>query len=343
MRIGFLLPANHALDGVSNGVRSQAIGQAQGLRRLGHEVVFLEPWNITDVATLDCVHFFQGGGAHYLIESKRPFPLKMLTFAPQIDTREPIWKYRLAAEAGRLLPRFFTIPRIFQDQCRGSDAVMARSADDHERIVRGLGIDPRKVEIVLNGIDPPPADADPALARGKFNLPGQYALHVGQYCTPNKNAVRLCEAVGPTGIPLVLAGPTQPGRILDRLRELSKRFSSIILLEFLERPVLQSLYAGCRVLCLPSMHEGTGLVALEAAVYGAEIVITDRGGPPDYFLHWGHYCDPLSVESIRAAFLEAWKQPPRTGLRDHILNNLTWDHSATALLRAIEKHRPDRP
>lgn len=339
MRIGFLLPATHALDGVSNGVRSQAIGQAEGLRRLGHEVILLEPWNLTDAATLDCVHFYQGGCAHFQIEHKRPHPVKMLTFAPQIDSNEPVWKYRLATEAGRMIPRFFNVPRLFQDQCRASDAVMARSVYDRERIVRGLGIDPAKVEIVLNGIDPPP-EADPALARQKFNLPSEYALHVSRYTSENKNAVALCEAAGPTGLPLYLAGPQQPGAVLDRLKALTARFKNIVMLGFMDRPVLQSLYAGCKVFCLPSHHEGTGLVALEAAVYGAEIVITDRGGPPDYFLKWGHYCDPTDVGSIREAFIRAWNTPRRSNLRDHILNNLTWDHSAASLSRALEKHRP---
>lgn len=340
MRIGFLLPATHALDGVSNGVRSAAIGQAEALRRLGHDSVYLDPWNLTDPASLDCVHFFQGGCGHYQIEHKRPHPVKMLTFAPQIDTNERIWKYRLAAEAGRLLPKFFTIPRLFKDQCQGCDAVMARSLYDRDRIVRGLGINPSKVEIVLNGIDPPPMDADPALARTKFNLPAEYALHVSRYATANKNAVALCEAVAPTGLPLYLAGPPNPGPILDRLYQLAAQHKNIAILGFMDRPALQSLYAGCKVFCLPSHHEGTGLVALEAAVYGAEIVITSKGGPPDYFLNWAHYCDPASIESIRAAFKNAWQQPRRTELRDHVLKNLTWDCSARSLAAAIEKHRP---
>lgn len=340
MRIGLLLPATHALDGVSNGVRSAAVGQAEALRRLGHDAILLEPWNLTDPASLDCVHFYQGGCGHFQIEGKRPHPVKMLTFAPQIDSNEPIWKYRIAAEVGRFIPRFFTVPRLLKDQCLGCDVVMARSRHDRERIVRGLGVDPAKVEIVLNGVDPPPADADPALARGTFNLPAEYALHVSRFANANKNVVALCKAVAPTGLPLYIAGPSNPGTILDDLHRLADRHSNIRILGFMDRPTLQSLYAGCKVFCLPSLHEGTGIVALEAAVYGAEIVITRHGGPPDYFLRWGHYCDPFSVESIRAAFTSAWRQPRRTDLRDHVLKNLTWDCSARALAAAIEKHRP---
>jgi len=339
MKVGFLLPATHALDGVSNGVRSQAIGQTEALRRLGHEVIPLDPWNLTSIADLDVVHFFQGGCAHYLIEHKHPHPIRMLTFAPQIDSNEPMWRYRIAASMGRIIPKVFTIPRLFQDQARACNAVMARSTHDRERLVHGLGIHPSKVEIVLNGIDPPP-EADPRVAREKFDLPAEYALHVSRWATHNKNVVKLCEAVGPTGLPLYLAGPSSPGPILDRIRALAKQYPNIRPLDFLERPVLQSLYAGCKVFCLPSIHEGTGLVALEAAVYGAEIVITKHGGPPDYFLKWGHYCDPHDESSIRDAFLKAWQQPRRSELRDHVLKNLTWDCSARSLAAAWEKHRP---
>lgn len=340
MNIGILLPATHALDGVSNGVRSAALGQAQGLQRLGHRIVYLEPWNLTPARELDCVHFYQGGFGHFQIEHKRPHPVRMLSFAPQIDSNEPIARYRLAARLGRMIPRLYSVPRVFQDQCRGSDLVIARSKYDFERIVKGLEIDPAKVAIVLNGIDPPPADATPVAARNAFNLPADYALHVSRYASYNKNAVALCEAVAPTGLPLYLAGPTEPGPTLDRLKAIASRHSNIVLLDFLPRDLLQSLYAGCKVFCLPSRHEGTGLVALEAAVYGAEVVITNKGGPPDYFLHWGHYCDPDRVESIREAFLRAWNTPRRTDLRDHVLTNLTWDCSARALADAIDAHRP---
>jgi len=338
MNVGILLPATHALDGISNGVRSAAIGQAEALERLGHRVVRLEPWNLTSAASLDWVHFYQGGFGHYQIEAKRPHPVKHLSFAPQIDSNEPMWRYRIATVAGRLLPRFYTIPRVFRDQSMGSDVVVVRSSHERERVTRGMGVPDSKVEMVLNGIDPPPTDADPALARNKFSLPAEYALHVSRYASHNKNAVALCEAVGPTGLPLYLAGPTSPGPILDRIKALAAQYPTIVMMEFLDRPVLQSLYAGCKVFCLPSHHEGTGLVALEAAVYGAEIVITRRGGPPDYFLKWGHYCEPTDVGSIRAAFLSAWQQPRRFDLRDHVLKNLTWDASARSLVAAWERH-----
>ena len=55
---------------------------------------------------------------------------------------------------------------------------------------------------------------------------------------------------------------------MDRLQRLAKRYPTVKILGFLDRDVLDSLYAACKVFCLPSRHEGTGLVALEAASHG---------------------------------------------------------------------------
>jgi glycosyltransferase involved in cell wall biosynthesis len=104
--------------------------------------------------------------------------------------------------------------------------------------------------------------------------------------------------------------------------------------------MLQNLYAACTVFCLPSVHEGTGLVALEAASLGARIVITRNGGPPDYFADMAEYVDPFSVESIRAGVERAWNAAPSDKLRSHVLTNLTWDASARSLISAYRKHMP---
>jgi len=98
--------------------------------------------------------------------------------------------------------------------------------------------------------------------------------------------------------------------------------------------MLQSLYAGCRVFCLPSLHEGTGLVALEAAAHGAGVVITRNGGPPDYFKDLAYYVDPVGVGDIRDTILQAWEKPQGAELRAHVLSSLTWDQSARSLAAA---------
>ncbi|MEM8678115.1 MAG: glycosyltransferase, partial [Planctomycetota bacterium] len=90
--------------------------------------------------------------------------------------------------------------------------------------------------------------------------------------------------------------------------------------------------------CLPSHFEGTGLVAVEAAAFGAAVVITKNGGPPDYFLNHAEYVSRGDADEIAAATQKAWDRYGETELRERVLNTLTWAKSAEALAAAYEKH-----
>lgn len=356
MRIGFLLPANYSVGNPGNGVRAQARFQAQALRRLGHEVIELTPWHDHSQG-LDVLHFFQGGFAHYGIEPARNAGYKALVFAPIIDSNEPNIRYRLAAQLSSISAKVFTIPGVLQAQCRSSDMVVCRSQHERARIVAGLGIDAEKVRVVLNGVERPAAravdsnaDADPdanqhahpdtnasTAARLLETLPASgFILHVSAYTQARKNVLRLVEAVGPLGIPLVIAGAARPGPVMERLKRLAGDYPTVRLLSFVDEALLHALYRACKVFCLPSLHEGTGLVALEAAAHGAQVVITRNGGPPDYFGSLAHYVDPLDVQDLRRAVESAWNAPSSKALRRHVTTELTWDRSAAALTVVYE-------
>jgi glycosyltransferase involved in cell wall biosynthesis len=131
----------------------------------------------------------------------------------------------------------------------------------------------------------------------------------------------------------VLAGGPDPGPTLEELRRLEQA-GGVRLLTFLDRATLESLYAACEVFALPSIHEGTGLVALEAAACGAKVVITKNGGPPDYFQTYAEYVDPRKETDIARALRAAWEKPRTDELRRHVLENLSWKKSAEQLVAA---------
>lgn len=315
----------------------QAWRQAEALRRLGHEVLELTPWEAAPLDRLDVIHFFLGGPLIHRIEDLRFLFKASLAFAPMIDSMESNWRYRIAAWIGSRHPRLMTVPGLFRANALGSEVVIVRSTHERDRIVRGLGVDPAKVEIVLNGIDPPPP-VDPTLARSRLDLPDRFLFHVSSYTQERKNVARLAEAVGPLGLPLIVAGAAVEGAELERLRALARRHPSIRLLGHLDQETLLSAYAACEVFCLPSLNEGTGLVGLEAAALGAKIVVTRNGGPPDYYGPLAEYVDPLDVGGIRAAVERAWSAPKDDRLRTRVLTELTWDTSAARLVEAYRAH-----
>jgi glycosyltransferase involved in cell wall biosynthesis len=259
-------------------------------------------------------------------------------FAPIIESNQSNLAYRSAARVGQVHRKIFTIQGEYAKHGHASNLVVVRSRHEHDRVVQGLGISAAKVEIVLNGVSPPePVDTE--AIRQQFQLPDQFVLHISQITLARKNVAAMIEAIGPTGLPLIIAGSYGVKAEFDRLMQIANRYKNIRYIGPVKSPVRNALYAACRVFCLPSLHEGTGLVSLEAASYGARVVATRLGGPLDYLLDLVDYCSDPSPAAIRTAVLKAWERPDAEALRQHVTENLTWQNSAYQLLRAYDKHR----
>jgi len=104
-----------------------------------------------------------------------------------------------------------------------------------------------------------------------------------------------------------------------------------------ESELLRSAYAASKVFALPSWLETPGLAALEAAVAGANIVITSKGCTKEYFDKYAWYVDPANVESIKTALIKAYHSNRKPELRERILLKYTWNRVATETLKAYTK------
>ena len=330
MRIAYLLPAEYAIGNPGNGVAAQARAQAAALARMGHDVVYLNPWDLQMEEEIDVLHFFMGGFALYGIQWGRRLPPNgVLVMSPILDTNKAHWLYHLAACVGSVSSRIASIPSVLSSQARASDVVICRSEVERQNVIGKLGVDSECTAVVLNGVDFPELDLQfMQEVKARYELPARFVLHVSGYTDPRKNVLRLVTATEQLGLPLVLAGHSMPGPIAAEL----------------DRRTRDALYGLCHAFCLPSHHEGTGLAALEAGAAGAHVIITRLGGTRDYFGDQALYVSPSDVDSIRSALTRAWETPRRNGLQLHIRNNLSWDASARALDRAyqIARNRKSR-
>lgn len=145
---------------------------------------------------------------------------------------------------------------------------------------------------------------------------------------PRKNQLRLMEAMRATNLSLFIHGQPSPNAHSYYEACAAAADGQRQIRPWLAGEALSRVYSAAKVHVLPSFFETTGLVSLEAAAMGCNVVITDKGDTREYFGEDAWYCDPTDISSIRAAVLAAWEAPRQTALRDRIRQRFTWDQAA---------------
>ena len=119
-----------------------------------------------------------------------------------------------------------------------------------------------------------------------------HVLYAGRF-EPHKNQLGLIEAMRGSNIPVVLVGPPHPDHAAYYAQCKIRATNNITILPGVPHEELAPLYCKARVHVLPSWLETTGLVSLEAALCGCNIV-TRSGLYPEYFRDMAWYCDPAN-------------------------------------------------
>ena len=158
------------------------------------------------------------------------------------------------------------VPRAVRRAAR----VLAVSERTKSDLVELYGVDPEKVTVTPNGVDPafhptpapPGPDAEPSDMEGQ----GSYALTVGAV-EKRKNPLSALEAALAAGLPLVVAGPVKDAALGSELERRGARVEGYVSTER-----LAELYRGAACLVQASRYEGFGLPVLEAMASGTPVV-----------------------------------------------------------------------
>lgn len=192
------------------------------------------------------------------------------------------------------------------------------------------------IEVPL-GFDQP-KEADPSLFINRYGVK-DFIFSVGRIET-RKNQLMLLKALEQIDIPLVIAGggfSYQPE--YDAAVRAFKRKGKTVILDRLDPEMLASAYAAARIHALPSWFELPGLVSLETAWLGKNIVATDRGTLFDYLGELPFYADPADERSIANAVVAAYYSPVREGIAD-AARQWSWDRAIDALEAAYRQAVP---
>jgi len=191
--------------------------------------------------------------------------------------------------------------------------------------------------VVPHGVEPWFAQGVPDEFVQKYGLK-DFVLSISAGFSYRKNQLSLIRALKGSGIPLViLAGARSKAEQSYYNRCRREADDHVLFLPPMPQEDLVSVYKAAKVFALPSLFETPGLVYLEAAAAGCNVVATEVGSAKEYLGDLAWYCNPYDIDSIRQAVLEAYNAPRRKELQEHVLRNFTWERAAQLTLEVYRK------
>ncbi len=212
--------------------------------------------------------------------------------------------------------------------------LLPNSKSEYQRLVSHYGIE-SSYEVIPNAIN-----------INKFSSTKTNKLEKeGVICVARiegrKNQLNLIKALAKTSYKLIIIGSPSPNNL--EYYELCKKTAgkNTSFISHINQDELSSYYSNAKVHVLPSWFETTGLSSLEAGYLGCNLVVTDKGDVKEYFEDFATYCNPEDPNSIKEAVTKAYELANNDKLKNHILENFTWDITAKktkeAYLKVLQK------
>jgi glycosyltransferase involved in cell wall biosynthesis len=234
------------------------------------------------------IDFFFGGGEYI------PFSLPR-----RIKTGVIIHDcaFRLFPETLSLSEKLF-YKFLFPASLRRADHIFTISHNSEQDIRRFYHTDPKPVHVIPNGIDLSRYTPAGTVGRERF------ILFVGTL-QPRKNLLNLMQGfvaiADRTDARFVVVGA--PGwknsRLASYVESLPRSVRDRIDFKgYIDRSELVSLYQRTSLFASPSLHEGFGLILLEAMACGAPVLTSDVGAVREHFDGAVEYADPRSPMHI---------------------------------------------
>ena len=236
-------------------------------------------------------------------------------------------------------------PQLAESHARRAARVIVPSPHTAAETIDRLGVPRDRIVICPPGV---PEWREPIAGRPAAD---GYVLFMGTL-ERRKNIVGLLDAYGqlvarkPKTPKLVLAGnagaEAQPWLDAIARPPLAGRVEHLGYVRDNDR---QRVYAGARVLVMPSYKEGFGMPALEAMSLGMPVVAARRGNLPDLVGDAGLLVDPDDVDSIGAALDRMLSDDSVAGAAAargvERSQRYRWQYTATALHDAFRAARVD--
>jgi glycosyltransferase involved in cell wall biosynthesis len=233
--------------------------------------------------------------------------------------------------------------RHFPGVLFAADALIAVSAATASDLAGLAGVNPRRVHVIHEGVDPSffAGGSNPP-----YGLPPRYLLFVSTL-EPRKNVVNLLEgfaravAQGYPGELLLVGRWGWHAEAAQQALERSPVRGRIRHLDYLAREALSDVMRGAEALVFPSLLEGFGLPVVEAMACGVPVIVSRASSLPEVAGEAGLYVDPASPAEIASAIMRLATDPL---LRDCLSNagreraqRFRWEETARATAAVLRR------
>src|SRR5262245_3588093 len=237
------------------------------------------------------------------------FNLPLLRPCPTVVTIHDViylaCKQDMPSRLGRLYYHWMMAASV-----RLAEVILTDSEFSKKDIVRYLGADPQKIEVVYPGIDPGFQRVMDATSReavlSRYKIDQEFILYTGIYKL-RKNHAGLLRAFRQflmcgERAKLVIAGPLGEGEpLLRRLTEELGIGESVVFAGFVPDADLPALYSAARLYACPSLYEGFGFTVLEAMACEVPVVCSPETSLPEVAGDAAIYADPRGPAEFAAA------------------------------------------
>ncbi|MCD8284742.1 MAG: glycosyltransferase family 4 protein [Prevotellaceae bacterium] len=314
-----------------NGIRVQAETWADELIRQGHNVIRISPWDVQEWEEYDVIHII--GPCEFLLNFtsalRRQHGCRNIVFSPIIDTIKSVFAYKMASFNGCRKLRLYSSNYTIRLSGAYIERWLARSRYEFTYINKAYSVPAEKISIVPLSFRIPLCKEFPAKE--------PFCLHVSKITDERKNMMRLIRAAVKYGFRLVLAGGTSSEKDYAPLRKVIEANDNVTYLGRVSDEQLMDLYKRAKVFALPSIAEGVGMVAVEAASCGCDIVVTKIGGPKEYYGDMAYVVSPYDVDEIGRAVVKAMETTSQPALMRYVQEKYNLESCVKLLVSEYKK------
>lgn len=306
----------------SGGVQVRMRQLASHLRKSGVDVDFFDH-NTTDISQYDILHIFSLNAEHYnLVNYAHRKGVKVVLSS--IVTLADGWKIDLLLTL--VHHPVLTLYNMQQSILKLCDAIIVETPKELDFICKHFRIAHSKLKVIPNGIE----QSDNVGREHISSIVGDkdYVLCVGRF-DRNKNQLNVIKAMIDTDIDVVfIGGPvTADDKYYQECLTIAKGKNNFHFIGWVDNNslLLKSAYSNAKVFLFPSYHETFGLVLLEAAVAGANLVVSKSLPILDFpSMNVCTRIDPNKLEDIRNKVMKAFVKEKDVNQINRILKYFSW-------------------